>query len=297
MIAVQPHLNATKRSIGFSSQDPPDFGQLVEQVTIHHGHCASETKAKATQIRITTSGDDQIADSPSSIINTCVLVHRLRAFLFLRMFWQSFSGVSAPSPIPTRIYPKSDLCSASVVLTNPSAGRPDPPPKLCIVIPPILQAAIPVLAVTATASPFPAHFFFNALMISLKRTDFPVPADPVKKTDRPWSTTMLSTLRCSEERMTFCRMLRVASVLAPRAVVRGGREILEAVLDISKDVESASRSRQDKMHHVKLTSSYSAPKASTLTPMQIRQSKASHPSPNPSSLQPHSYSCWCSQSH
>jgi hypothetical protein len=119
MIAVQPHLNATKRSIGFSSQDPPDFGQLVEQVTIHHGHCASETKAKATQIRITTSGDDQIADSPSSIINTCVLVHRLRAFLFLRMFWQSFSGVSAPKPIPDRSNPQGDRPSAFSILATP----------------------------------------------------------------------------------------------------------------------------------------------------------------------------------
>ena len=54
-----------------------------------------------------------------------------------------------------------------------------------MVTPPILHAAIPVLAVTATASGFPAYFFFNARMISLKRTDFPVPADPVKKTLRP----------------------------------------------------------------------------------------------------------------
>lgn len=46
--------------------------------------------------------DNKTADPPSSMINTCVLVHRLRAFLFLRMFWQSFSGVSAPKPIPNR---------------------------------------------------------------------------------------------------------------------------------------------------------------------------------------------------
>jgi hypothetical protein len=45
MFAVQPHLNATERSIGFSPQDPPDLGQLVEQITIHHGHCVSEREA------------------------------------------------------------------------------------------------------------------------------------------------------------------------------------------------------------------------------------------------------------
>lgn len=49
MIAVQPHLNATERSIGFSSQDPPDFGQLVEQVTIHHRYCASKRRATSRQ--------------------------------------------------------------------------------------------------------------------------------------------------------------------------------------------------------------------------------------------------------
>ncbi|KAK3845029.1 MAG: hypothetical protein J3R72DRAFT_364997, partial [Linnemannia gamsii] len=58
------------------------------------------------------------------------------------------------------------------------ASVPNPTPaNECNVHPPILQAAIPVDAVTATAS--------LALMLSqwlpdLANTDLPVPADPVK---------------------------------------------------------------------------------------------------------------------
>lgn len=44
-----------------------------------------------------------------------------------------------------------------------------------IVDPPMLQAAIPVDAVTATASERPLNLTLRALMISRKRTDFPVP--------------------------------------------------------------------------------------------------------------------------
>lgn len=44
-------------------------------------------------------------------------------------------------------------------------------------VPPILQAAIPVEAVTAIASPLPECFRLSAEMISRNKTDFPVPSE------------------------------------------------------------------------------------------------------------------------
>ncbi|KAI8596373.1 hypothetical protein EDD21DRAFT_293170, partial [Dissophora ornata] len=60
-----------------------------------------------------------------------------------------------------------------------SASCPNPTPaNECNVHPPILQAAIPVEAVTATASLDDSQ----KSLLPLLSTDFPVPADPVKKT-------------------------------------------------------------------------------------------------------------------
>ncbi|KAF2197020.1 hypothetical protein GQ43DRAFT_357397, partial [Delitschia confertaspora ATCC 74209] len=61
--------------------------------------------------------------------------------------------------------------------TSSSAGSfPSPiPAKLCSVTPPMLQAARPVDAVTATRSGSRMNFFRNSEMISRRRTDFPVP--------------------------------------------------------------------------------------------------------------------------
>jgi hypothetical protein len=84
------------------------------------------------------------------MINTCVLIHRPAAFLFFLILFANCSAVPSPIPIP---------------------------PNECSVTPPILQAAIPVDAVTATASTERQYFFFKERMISLSRTDFPVPAD------------------------------------------------------------------------------------------------------------------------
>lgn len=85
---------------------------------------------------------------PSSIINTFVFVHLPDAFLFILSFLRSISGVSVASPTP---------------------------PNECKVTPPMLQAAIPVEAVTATASGFLAYLFRKLWIISRSRTDLPVP--------------------------------------------------------------------------------------------------------------------------
>ncbi|KAK3805084.1 MAG: hypothetical protein JOS17DRAFT_693002, partial [Linnemannia elongata] len=67
------------------------------------------------------------------------------------------------------------------------ASAPNPTPtNECSVQPPMLQAAMPVDAVTATAS-------------SRSNTDLPVPADPVKNTFRPYRMTCSRTCRCSSE--------------------------------------------------------------------------------------------------
>lgn len=92
------------------------------------------------------------------------------AFLFFLIRLQSSSAESSASPAP---------------------------PNACSVTPPMLHAAIPVEAVTATASFVFAYFFFRAMIISRSRTDFPVPAEPVKKTLSPSWTTSCRTLFCS----------------------------------------------------------------------------------------------------
>lgn len=84
-------------------------------------------------------------------------------------------------------------------------ARPTPP-KLCSVIPPTLHAAIPVDAVTATASDLLRYFSFSSAMMLRSSTDLPVPADPVKKTFLPCFTTASSTRCCSVERNT--RLMR-----------------------------------------------------------------------------------------
>ncbi|KAK4115240.1 hypothetical protein N656DRAFT_683620, partial [Canariomyces notabilis] len=71
------------------------------------------------------------------------------------------------------------------------------PAKLCKVMPPMLQAARPVEAVTATRSGSLAYFFLRSWIIARINTDLPVPAGPVKKTLCPFSTTRLLTCRCS----------------------------------------------------------------------------------------------------
>jgi hypothetical protein len=82
------------------------------------------------------------------MINAFVLVHLAKAFLFFFNFPINTPGSSSANPTP---------------------------PNECNVIPPILQAAIPVDAVTATASGLFACFFLSPAMISLSKTDLPVP--------------------------------------------------------------------------------------------------------------------------
>lgn len=57
------------------------------------------------------------------------------------------------------------------------------PAKEWIVVPPIAQAAIPVEAVTTTPSFDRPCKLLRAVIMWRKSTDFPVPAEPVKKTD------------------------------------------------------------------------------------------------------------------
>ncbi|KAK3295756.1 uncharacterized protein B0H64DRAFT_298200, partial [Chaetomium fimeti] len=71
------------------------------------------------------------------------------------------------------------------------------PAKLCKVMPPMLQAARPVEAVTAIRSGSRTNFFLSSWIMARMSTDFPVPAGPVKKTLWPLSTTRLFTWRCS----------------------------------------------------------------------------------------------------
>ena len=48
-------------------------------------------------------------------------------------------------------------------------------------VPPIFEAAIPVLAVTETTAGFFACFFFRAAMIARSNNDFPVPGQCKRK--------------------------------------------------------------------------------------------------------------------
>lgn len=84
----------------------------------------------------------------SSRMRHLVRCHRVTDFLFLLILFTIWSTGSMHSPAPL---------------------------KLCRVTPPILQAAIPVDAVTATASADWPRFPRRLRMISRKRTDFPVP--------------------------------------------------------------------------------------------------------------------------
>lgn len=92
------------------------------------------------------------------MMSTFVRSQRGTAFLFFLMRLQSSSAESRAKPAP---------------------------PNAWSVTPPMLQAAIPVDAVTATASFVLAYFFLRATMISRSKTDFPVPAEPVKNTFTP----------------------------------------------------------------------------------------------------------------
>ncbi|KAL3441835.1 hypothetical protein BJX65DRAFT_299492 [Aspergillus insuetus] len=74
------------------------------------------------------------------------------------------------------------------------------PAKLCKVTPSMLHAASPVDAVTAIRSGSFRNLFRSCLMISLIRTDLPVPAEPVKKILFFCSTTAFTTCRCSSLR-------------------------------------------------------------------------------------------------
>ncbi|ORY59048.1 uncharacterized protein BCR38DRAFT_299307, partial [Pseudomassariella vexata] len=71
------------------------------------------------------------------------------------------------------------------------------PAKLCRVIPPMLHAASPVDAVTPNRSGSRAHFFFISAMMARIKTDFPVPAGPVKNTLCFFCVTNSRTCCCS----------------------------------------------------------------------------------------------------
>ncbi|KAE8380863.1 hypothetical protein BDV26DRAFT_279166 [Aspergillus bertholletiae] len=82
-----------------------------------------------------------------------------------------------------------------------TGSLPNPiPAKLWRVTPSMLQAARPVDAVTATLSGSLLYLSRSFFIISLMRTDFPVPAEPVKNMLFPCSTTALSTCFCSSLR-------------------------------------------------------------------------------------------------
>lgn len=64
-------------------------------------------------------------------------------------------------------------------------------------VPPMFWAAMPVLAHTARRSGFAANLVLSASMMALSSSDFPVPAEPVKKMVFSSSTTMRRTACCS----------------------------------------------------------------------------------------------------
>ncbi|KAF8267803.1 hypothetical protein EI94DRAFT_1729461 [Lactarius quietus] len=84
------------------------------------------------------------------MMRTLVRFHLELAFLFFLIFETSASALSIPRPIPANEW---------------------------IVTPPMLQAAMPVEAVTATASGVLTYSLRRVLMISRRRTDLPVPTD------------------------------------------------------------------------------------------------------------------------
>ncbi|KZT67584.1 hypothetical protein DAEQUDRAFT_728801 [Daedalea quercina L-15889] len=71
------------------------------------------------------------------------------------------------------------------------------PAQECNVHPPMFTDAMPVAAVIASC-PLSESSARHCSMIARRRTDFPVPAEPVKKTLRP-DITILRTSRCSSD--------------------------------------------------------------------------------------------------
>lgn len=86
------------------------------------------------------------------MISTLVRCHLDIAFLFFLILLASCSGGSIPMPIPANEW---------------------------IVTPPMLHAAMPVEAVIATASGDFEYLLRRTLMISRRRTDFPVPVQMI----------------------------------------------------------------------------------------------------------------------
>lgn len=146
-------------------------------------------------------------------------------------------------------------------------------PHECTVIPPMLDAAIPVEAVTATTCGVFACLRCSAEMIARSRCDLPVPvqvqgtgqisiyahvereadspAAPVKNTFFPSSTTILSTPICSSFSTMFCPPRVALSFLlllplSPRSEplisislvdASGGLLVLESGLEVEVEVE------------------------------------------------------------
>ncbi|KAI0344113.1 hypothetical protein BDW22DRAFT_1130125 [Trametopsis cervina] len=84
------------------------------------------------------------------------------------------------------------------------------PAQLCRVRPPMLRAAIPVDAVTATHSSDSSYAYFSLAHETTCRrsTDFPVPAGPVKNTFSP-RLILAKTISCSSESLTSVDVLVV----------------------------------------------------------------------------------------
>lgn len=90
--------------------------------------------------------------------STLVRLHLATELRFLRMLAMSCSTGLTPSPMLANEW---------------------------IVVPPILHAAMPVDAVTATASVLPRYLRLSEAMISRRRTDLPVPARTVSSHRSP----------------------------------------------------------------------------------------------------------------
>ena len=133
------HLQSSK--VGLLAKRTGDSSKLVEQESIDHRDCESWVSMQVAR--------KEKRKSPSSMTRTSERVHFPAAIRFLRTLAMSCSAASTPIPIPAKEW---------------------------IVVPPTLQAAIPVEAVTATASDRPLCLRLRAEMISRRRTDFPVPA-------------------------------------------------------------------------------------------------------------------------
>ncbi|KAF8487934.1 hypothetical protein JB92DRAFT_2758369 [Gautieria morchelliformis] len=143
------------------------------------------------------------------MISTFVLTHRVEAFLFRLILVASCSGLSKPRPMP---------------------------PKEWSVTPPMLQAAMPVEAVMATASSLGRNLWRRLLMISRSSTDFPVPicvSEPVKNTLFPASTS-LRICCCS-----LLRKIRATLVVTPSSGSGGTNGLGAMEADPKVDVVAA----------------------------------------------------------